>query len=488
MANKVLNFNDFDRIRLNEDDSDKKDVISDYGNLYKRFLNSMNVCFKTFRLCIPGDLPDEVKKRKPELSGIIEEFNSFANLKNVYSGIKEGSGIESHRAMWDAFEDYGKKLKNKVREFYQIYAARPEEPKRGETETRSEMQERIRVGSMDSKDAILAANTEAAEYVDSAVKIFTKGAKNILDSLKEPDFKAANDVILRVEKELANVNENINEGKGLRKKDKKYVENYKEVQYTSLANTYYSIYRQILDTRNIYKNSEFYKEIEGDIKDYLEKTGVEKAYKFLSDLGTDPEKLSNVDNRKKMEELADKASKILSQESDISIHKWSKEIDKKIGDKSRTDETIKSGDSKIEKARGLISNIIELANAKEKAASRELDNLVDNLTSGFEPKKDRVAGEGITVIDPGTGEMTEAGKEALSKKVTDLIGAKEPDIDKIGQGENVNDLAYRLSFFSGNDYKDKDGKIDVDKLYKDLDIFTRDVVGSKAFTRFILNF
>jgi hypothetical protein len=84
--------------------------------------------------------------------------------------------------------------------------------------------------------------------------------------------------------------------------------------------------------------------------------------------------------------------------------------------------------------------------------------------------------------------MTEAGKEALSKKVTDLIGAKEPDIDKIGQGENVNDLAYRLSFFSGNDYKDKDGKIDVDKLYKDLDIFTRDVVGSKAFTKFILNF
>jgi hypothetical protein len=487
LNNRVLKFNDFDKLRLNEEEEAKKEELSGYGNLYLRFLEKMNVCFQNFRLCVPGDLPPDVKKRKPALVEIINDFNSFASLKNVYSGIKEDSGEESHKAMWDTFEASGEKLKNKVREFYQIYAAKPEEPERGESETRTELQDRIRTGSADAKDAFLAANTEAAEYVDSAVKIFTKGAKNILDSLKEADFKAANQAILAVEKKLKKVNENINEKKDPEKKSKKHVANYKEITYLSLFDTYSSIYKQILDIRDYYKNTEFYSEIEKDITEYLGKTKIKEGYDFLKGIRSKPEQVET-ENRKKMEELADKAADILSQEKDISLYKWRKGIDEKIGDRSRTDETIKSGDAKIEKARQLISNMIELANAKEKAAARELDNLVDNLTSGFAPKKDRIAGEGVTVIDPDSGEITKAGREALNNKITDLIGAKEPNIDKDGQGENVLDLAYRLSFFSGNDYKDKDGKIDVEKLYKDLDIFTKDVVGNKAFTKFILNF
>jgi hypothetical protein len=485
LNNKVLNFNDFENLRLNEEE-EKNNAMSN-SRLYLLFVNRMSTCFETFRACIPNDLPDDVKKRKPELAKIIGEFNSLANIKNVFSGIDEDSGAEAHKEMWNKFENLGGDLKNKVTEFQQIYATRPDEPKRGESEERSDMQDRIRTGAADFKSSITAANTQAAAFVDAAVKIFTKGAKNVIAKLDDVALEEANESILRVKKYANKINENINEEKEGRKKGKKYVQETKEVSGFQLMGVYQSIYNKILNIRNIYRGSDFYGEIKGDIENYLAKTEVEKIYDFLTGIASDQAKLADAENRKKIAEYADRADKIFKVDGDLSLFKWSQGIEDKIGYKYNASETLKSGDAKIRRALSFIGDVMELALSKEKASQRNLDKLVDKLDSASEPKKDRIAGEGVTVIDPN-GELTNDGRNSLNKKITDLLGVKEPNLDKEGQGENVGDLAYRLSFFSGNDYKSEDGKIDVDKLYKDLDTFTKNVVGSNAFKKFILNF
>lgn len=492
MEKKVLNFGDFEKFRLNEEDGDSKK--SGYADLYLIYLNRIVECYGTFRQCVPLSLPEDVTKRKPALVGIIEDFNDLSNSKTTYKLIKEGSGKEDHLKMWDFFENQCKDLKNKVREFFQIYSTRPEEPKRGETETRSELEDRIGTGAVDAKEAILAANTEASEFVDSAAKIYSGGARNILEKLKDSDLKKINSIIVEIaNRTLKGVNINEGDGKGLRKNDKKYVGEYKEVSYLNLANLYNSIYLDILNIRDSYKNQSFYPEIEGEINDYLEKTGVDSAFDFLRKLGSDPRLTQDPENRKEIDRLAGISAKILAREGDLSIYKFKESIEQQVGGKYASNKTLESGDLKLQKAKALIKNLIELAIAKEKAAGRNLDKVIDRLTASAESKKDRVAGEGgktqggIDVVS-SDGSLTKAGSDKIKNRIKELLGDDDPKIDEFGQGSSTADIAYRLSFFSGNDYRKADGKIDVEKLDKDLDIFTKDVVGNKAYSKFILNF
>lgn len=482
MTKKVLNFDDFDKFQINEEEEGTKK--SGYDSLYLIYLNRIVECYGTFRQCVPPNLPEDLKERKPALVKIIKEFDDLSNSKKTYDMIKDGSGKDDHIKMWDFFEKNSKDLKNKVREFYQIYSTKPEEPKRGESETRSELEDRIKTGAVDAKDAILAANTEASEYVDSAAKIFSGGAKNILEKIKESDLKKINSIIVGIaERNLKGVK--INEDRRLKE--------YKEVSYLSLSNLYNSIYLDILNIRDSYKNQDFYPEIEGEIDAYLKKTEVDAAFDFLRKIGSDPRLLQDQEKRKEIDKWADRSTEILRREGEYSIHKFKESIEDQVGGKYASNKTLESGDLKLQKAKALIRNLIELAIAKEKAAGRNLDKLVDRLSASAEGKKDRIAGEGgetqggIDVIS-ANGNLTEAGRDKIRKRIKELLGEEDPDIDDLGQGRSTSDIAYRLSFFSGNDYRKENGKIDIEKLDKDLDTFTKDVVGSQAYKKFILNF
>ena len=248
-----------------------------------------------------------------------------------------------------------------------------------------------------------------------------------------------------------------------------------------------SIYNQVKNTESIFRGTVFETEVGDSAKDYIKKTNIEEDIKFLG-LNENKDKRESPEGSERIKEISGKIEKMLSSDDDISLSKWRMGISDKFESALVANEYLNDGDKKIKRAQIAIQDIVKIVGLKKQAASNDLENIIKRVKNDLkgdgekeegeeDARKDRIGDKSGGAIDPvldkETGDFTETGLKSFEENAKDLLGKSEISIPKDGTGENIGEVAFSLSMFTGEDYTKPDNKFDIELINRDMEIFLR---------------
>lgn len=482
-------FKDFNRNLIVEEESNKGEIRDKKSLVYLMFIDRISIALETMRACMPKSIPDDVKDRKPGLVDFLSDFEPSKNIVKVLSPISglSGDDVEKskavHEEIWKNLSEEGARLKGEIRRFYTLYAEAPESK---EVESRKEMEERLQKGLRDAKDAYFIANTKASEFVDAAIKSYSTGGKNLIKKIN--DKKDIAEINSRLSKFFKEVKEKKDKELfessvySLLLTEKKNVQGVQSISAENMLSALLSIYNQVKNTVSIFRGTVFEKEVETSAKEYIGKTDLENDIKFLG-LDENKSKREGNEGASRLKQISEKVDKMLSQNDALSLTIWRMGISDKFESALTANQYLSDGDKKIARAQSIIGDMVKIVGLKKKAASNDLENIVKRFTDdkkdGKEEDKDERAdrvggGDGITpVLGTDGKEFTENGLKDYTEKSKEFLGKDAVDVSKGMDSSDSAELALRLSFFTGDDYKNDTGKLDIEAINRDMSIFLK---------------
>lgn len=492
-------FKEFEsELKILEEESKGSGEIRDKKSLvYLMFIDRISVALETMRACMPKYIPDNVKETKPGLEDILKDFDPNEKIVKIFSPISDLSGgdiektVQAHQEIWKSLSSEISRLNKEVRRFYTLYA---EQPEGKETESRVDMEKRLEKGITDAKDAFFVANTKASEFVEAAAKSYSAGAVALLKKIKnEDDLSEINSRINKFYTELKKRRDKTlfeSSVYSLLLQEKFRSSGVSGVQQMSVGNVLsglLSIYNQVKNTESIFRGTVFETEVGDSAKDYIKKTNIEEDIKFLG-LNENKDKRESPEGSERIKEISGKIEKMLSSDDDISLSKWRMGISDKFESALVANEYLNDGDKKIKRAQIAIQDIVKIVGLKKQAASNDLENIIKRVKNDLkgdgekeegeeDARKDRIGDKSGGAIDPvldkETGDFTETGLKSFEENAKDLLGKSEISISKDGTGENIGEVAFSLSMFTGEDYTKPDNKFDIELINRDMEIFLR---------------
>jgi hypothetical protein len=472
---------------------EKQDEIQDQSDTYKIMVERACSAISTMRSVLPISVTGDLDSRKPELNSILSDLKIsdklISILRTVTDSEKKYDSVQAHKKMWEDFLKSGENIKEQSIRFEKILGSGSgEEP---EKESRLEMVSRMRSDQSDRSSIWLAVNSQAIDFAKSALDIYCKGAISILDDSENKEVqldlkKISSEYLKPLEKSIetgsfkSKSSKNVSEGIVLNEKEKPN-DVPRTIEIQSIKSQLLSLRLEIENIIQFYTNTPQEQEIRQSSKNLVDK--IKSSLDYIKSI--EGSKIGQAE-LSKLQEISDATNEMISPDGENSFMVWRKSIEKKYFKGRISSEFIKSGDFKLDKAEELIAKRNQMIDLEKKARGEDIDKIADRLVSYLKndgdadkaekdnKKSDRISnkeGGGTTALYNDDMILTKDGLEILKNNISKVLGTQDIDLTDDGQGESVQEIVNKLNLLTGITYTDKDGKIDLEKLNKDMEIF-----------------
>jgi hypothetical protein len=452
---------------------------------YRLLLDKALSSLVMMRAILPAKAPED----RPDIGDLLGKFNIYQKIADILASTTAKK--ESHTKMWDSIKSLGADSEKYIQEFATVWGQAQTKP---EEETRSEMTARGTEDIKRAKEKYSVSGNGAAKYIKAAVDSYSRGGLNLLDSGKinlnalQPSIK---ELEQRFEKDSSAGS--VSEGNTLtesmktavnysavyerKKSDDSEISQTQDLSYSTLLNQVISLASLIDNFIDFFNGSPYEGEIKSSAKKY--QTPLQKAAQFLS--SNDFSKIRNTPAASsKLSQISDDLAKLSAPKGEMSIQEWKNSSLEKYGDLQVSNEFLVDGDRKMAQAQSIINDMTKISSLKKKQANTELDKVIKNLSKDQdeydqEKKIDRIGGgDGFDVVDTD-GNLTKEGVKDLQKNISQILGTENINSEDYNpeNEKQALEVARHLSMLNGKNYKDKNNKLDLNLLNRDMRIFLK---------------
>jgi hypothetical protein len=452
---------------------------------YRLLLDKALSSLVMMRAILPAKAPED----RPDIGDLLGKFNIYQKIADILASTTAKK--ESHAKMWDSIKSLGSDSEKYIQEFATVWGQAQTKP---DEETRSEMTARGTEDIKRAKEKYSVSGNGAAKYIKAAVDSYSRGGLNLLDSGKinlnalQPSIK---ELEQRFEKDSSAGS--VSEGNTLtesmktavnysavyerKKSDDSEISQTQDLSYSTLLNQVISLASLIDNFIDFFNGSPYEGEIKSSAKKY--QTPLQKAAQFLS--SNDFSKIRNTPAASsKLSQISDDLAKLSAPKGEMSIQEWKNSSLKKYGDLQVSNEFLVDGDRKMAQAQSIINDMTKISSLKKKQANTELDKVIKNLSKDQdeydqEKKIDRIGGgDGFDVVDTD-GNLTKEGVKDLQKNISQILGTENINSEDYNpeNEKQALEVARHLSMLNGKNYKDKNNKLNLNLLNRDMRIFLK---------------